>query len=192
MSPSSCTSVEPLSSTYIGTSMKGVKGGPSCVSIGSSPHLTCWPKSSIWTSQGRTPYSSISLDRRSHQSQKSCFSSAVILSSIGNCHSSGSLKTLNPAFVVLKLLLGIPSTVAYVNLLEEEIVWKGVARGGIGPVKATVLGAAVCLPPHLQYPPKQFQATMAWAPLPVYPPGLPQRRVFWPAQASYMPRWVIR
>ena len=52
--------------------------------------------------------------------------------------------------VVSRLSLGIPSTVADVNLLEEEISWKRVVGGDVRPVQATILGvAAVCLLPRL-------------------------------------------
>ena len=56
--------------------------------------------------------------------------------------------------VVLRLSLGIPSIAVDFNLFEEEIGWKGVVWGDIRPVKATVLwDVAICLLPHLHYPP---------------------------------------
>ena len=84
--------------------------------------------------------------------------------------------------VVSRLLLSIPSAAVDVNLLEEEIGWKGLTWGDIRPVQAMVPGVmAVCPPPHLHYPPNQVWATMAWVPM-----------VGRPGQASCMPGWVTR
>ena len=56
--------------------------------------------------------------------------------------------------IVPGLLLGVQSMALDVNLLEEEIGWKGEAGGDIRPVKTMVLQVVVmCSPPCLHYTP---------------------------------------
>ena len=69
------------------------------------------------------------------------------------------------AEVVSRLLLGVPSAVADLNLFEEKIHWKGETGGNIRLVKATVLRvAAMCPPPHFHHSPNQLRATTVWMP----------------------------
>ena len=82
--------------------------------------------SSIWMSRGGTPNSSALLDSRSCLSQKHSSSLSIIHCGIGSYCSSGSQKTLYPpGRSSLKTLLGVPSSVADLNLFEEEIVGRG-------------------------------------------------------------------
>ena len=94
MAPPSCTGAA-LVSSY-STFAKGAKGCPSGAGSIASRHVTRSLTSSIWTSLGRTPNSSASLDARSCPSQKCFSSSTIICNGIGSHHSSGSLKTLYP------------------------------------------------------------------------------------------------
>ena len=64
------------------------------------------------------------------------------------------LGNLISAFVemVSSLSISIPIVAVDVNLLEEEIGWKGVVEGDIRPLKAMVLRVmVVCPPPHFHY-----------------------------------------
>ena len=120
-------------SLLIVASIKGTKGGPSCTSTGSGPHVTCCPTSSIWMSGGGTPYSSASLDSRSCPSQKhSSFFHLSSCCSIGSYCSLGSQKTLYPPWQKWSLDFHLASQSAWQwisDLFEEEICWKGEAWG---------------------------------------------------------------
>ena len=66
----------------------------------------------------------------------------------------------------MRLSLGVLSMAADLNLLEEEIGWKGEVGGNIRPLKATVLPVmAMCPLPHLHHSPNQLRAATIWAPV---------------------------
>ena len=152
VAPSSCTGVVPPSS--FGTSVKGAKGDPSGTGSITSPHVTCSPTSSIWTSSNGMPNSSALLDSRSCPSQKHSSYLPIIHCGIGSYRSLGSLKTLYPPWQKWSggLLLRVLSAAADLNLFKEEISWKGEAGGNIRPLKATIIWVAVMHPPILPTP----------------------------------------
>ena len=69
------------------------------------------------------------------------------------------------AEVVSRLPLRIPNMAADLNLLKEEIGWKGEVGGKVRPLKAMVIWVtAMRLPPHPYHSPNQLRAAMIWVP----------------------------
>ena len=86
---------------------------------------------------------------------------------------------------VLGLVLGVPSTMMGVNLFEKKMGCKGVAGGGIRPVKTMVLGVVVvCLTTCLHYHPNQLWAVVARVLLLACPPSLYLRLAAQPTLAQ--------
>ena len=158
MAPSSCTSLVPIFFTTIGAFVKGTKGGPSYISIGSGPHLTCWPTSSIWVSVDGTPYSSTSLDSRSCPSHKRC-SLSIIRCGIGSYQSLCNWKTLYPPLWKWSQDFCLVSRVFQCILIpwKKILVGRGKWGGSVRTVKVTVLWVMViCMQPHLYHSPNKF------------------------------------
>ena len=70
------------------------------------------------------------------------------------------------AEAVSRFLLGVPSTLADLDLFDEEISWKGEVGRNVKPLKAMVLWVATMHPPpRLHYALNQLRAAMVQAPV---------------------------
>ena len=139
VAPSSCTGAVPLSS--YGTSVKGTKGEPfwcqlyrrpPCHPLPNLLHLDVWGQDPVLQCLAGLqvlPKPEVLLFIIHHPLWH------WQLPQLGQLEDP--ISTL--AEVVSRLSLGVPSTAMDLNLLEEEIGWKGQVGGNVRPLKAMVL-----------------------------------------------------